>query len=380
MDFFDSSSAENGTFIINGGAVSSGNKAIITFNDNTMAANATFTNYGGTVDQAVGGFLAFSGQSSAGNATITNNAGSVSGALGSETFFFNTATAANATLIANGSVGQGGRIRFSSFLSGPPSGGTARIEVFGNGELDISGCDPGLTTGSLEGDGLVFLGANNLTLGTNDSSTLFSGVIQDGGFSGGTGGSLTKTGRGTLSLSGNNTYTGTTTVSHGTLVVTNTTGSATGTGAVNVTRGTLAGNGTVSGSVTVGTHRGGRAFLAPAAKMHGKATFTTLSTLTLNASSTYIYTARAQGTRAQTDEVVANGIVIEDATFQFELRAHGSLQTGTAFSLISNTAATPIVGAFNNLADGAIITAGGNNFQANYEGGDGNDLTLTVVP
>jgi len=31
------------------------------------------------------------------------------------------------------------------------------------------------------------------------------------------------------------------------------------------------------------------------------------------------------------------------------------------------------------LPDGGIITIGANNFQANYEGGDGNDLTLTVV-
>ena len=33
-----------------------------------------------------------------------------------------------------------------------------------------------------------------------------------------------------------------------------------------------------------------------------------------------------------------------------------------------------------NLPDGATITSGNNTFQANYEGGNGNDLTLTVVP
>ena len=37
-------------------------------------------------------------------------------------------------------------------------------------------------------------------------------------------------------------------------------------------------------------------------------------------------------------------------------------------------------GTFSNLADGAIVTVNGNNFQPSYEGGDGNDLTLTVVP
>jgi hypothetical protein len=49
-------------------------------------------------------------------------------------------------------------------------------------------------------------------------------------------------------------------------------------------------------------------------------------------------------------------------------------------AVISNTSATAIDGTCANLADGAILTAAGNNFQANYEVGDGNDLTLTVVP
>jgi hypothetical protein len=50
------------------------------------------------------------------------------------------------------------------------------------------------------------------------------------------------------------------------------------------------------------------------------------------------------------------------------------------FTVIDNTAATPIAGTFANLADGSTITIGSNTFQAGYEGGDGNDLTLTVVP
>ena len=48
--------------------------------------------------------------------------------------------------------------------------------------------------------------------------------------------------------------------------------------------------------------------------------------------------------------------------------------------MISNRSANPINGTFSNLADGAIVNVGGTNFQADYEGGDGNDLTLTVVP
>ena len=58
----------------------------------------------------------------------------------------------------------------------------------------------------------------------------------------------------------------------------------------------------------------------------------------------------------------------------------GRLNVGTTFTVISNTAATPIAGTFANLPDGSMITIKGNNLQASYEGGDGNDLTLTVVP
>jgi hypothetical protein len=56
------------------------------------------------------------------------------------------------------------------------------------------------------------------------------------------------------------------------------------------------------------------------------------------------------------------------------------LPPGTVLTVINNTAATPIAGTFANLADRSTFTSHGNTLQASYEGGDGNDLTLTVVP
>ena len=58
----------------------------------------------------------------------------------------------------------------------------------------------------------------------------------------------------------------------------------------------------------------------------------------------------------------------------------GVLTQGTVLTVISNTSANPISGTFSNLPDDGIVTINGNNFQASYSGGDGNDLTLTVVP
>ena len=48
--------------------------------------------------------------------------------------------------------------------------------------------------------------------------------------------------------------------------------------------------------------------------------------------------------------------------------------------MIDNTAATQIAGTFGNLPDGSVFMVGRNTFQASYSGGDGNDLTFTVVP
>ena len=342
------------------------------------AGSATIINQGGFGDTKNGTIL-FGQWTTADNAVITNNGGQGSAKLGgSLTFTGEAAAADNATLIANPGTngGGGGAIIFDS----TSLGGTARCELFGNGSLDISQHDaPGVTIGSLEGDGLVFLGARNLTLGSNNLSTVFSGVIQDGGAGGGAGGSLIKIGKGTLTLSGANTYTGGTTVSAGTLAISNTTGSGTGSGAVVVSGGTLAGNGTIAGAVTIGGDSLAPSFLSPGSRQ--QATLTIQGSLTFSISGTYNCSYKGRGRNVQFDQVVANGVIIQDAAgFNFPGTTQGNLPLGTVLTVISNTSSTPITGTFSNLPDGTIFAAAGGNFQANYEGGDGNDLTLTVVP
>jgi hypothetical protein len=79
------------------------------------------------------------------------------------------------------------------------------------------------------------------------------------------------------------------------------------------------------------------------------------------------------------DRVVAHGVTIQSgAQLFFGPIDTGTITVGTVFTVINNTAATQINGTFSNLPDGGTITVGSNTFQANYEGGDGNDLTLTV--
>jgi len=116
-------------------------------------------------------------------------------------------TYAGATLISAGTV----RARVADALSAASayevaSGATLRLD---NGKAQ--------TIGSLAGAGTVQLGtpqsgSSQLTFGGNNTSTTFSGVLAGNG-------QLIKTGTGTLTLSGSNTFTGAMTVSGGGLNV-----------------------------------------------------------------------------------------------------------------------------------------------------------------
>jgi autotransporter-associated beta strand protein len=402
ITFSDSSTADSGSFISKGGYIyfvgsstaGSGtftNKATIFLYETSTAGNAlfenngyidirdtasggkgTFINRGGSVSSDSGGLVVLGlygyGKSSAGSATIINNGGAVTNASGGSTLFYYFSTAANSTLIANGGV-NGGSPGSIQFLD-RSIGSAARVEVFGDGNLNINGHDsPGVTIGSLEGTGIVFLGSNRLSVGNKNQSTIFSGIIRDAG-------ALTKVGPGTLSLTGANNYTGGTIVEGGALLINNESGSGTGSGAVQVNAGRLGGRGTIAGSVTLGTGSGAGAILAPGKRVGKASALTMQGALTFNSDSTYNCGVKTR--QAITDKVVADGVIINGAQFLLTGSGDVAIPQGTVFTVIDNTAPTPIAGTFSNLPDGSTFTARGNTFRANYEGGDGNDLTLTA--
>ena len=217
LNFVGSSTAANATIanIFAGRTV---------FVDSSTAANAKIANIfaGGTV---------FLDSSTAGGSIITNDTAGY-------TEFHGTSTAGSATVTTN----SGGSTFFSDFSTG----GSATVATNGTGLFDISPLSSGgLMAGSIAGDGRYLLGSKSLTVGSNNQSTTVSGSIEDGGVVGGTGGSLVKTGTGTLVLSGVNSYTGRTTVNAGALSVNGSTASSVVT-VVNP-------GGTLGGSGTVGT-------------------------------------------------------------------------------------------------------------------------------
>jgi autotransporter-associated beta strand protein len=379
---------------------------IIQFTGSAIAGSGVvLTNNAGPVYQSFGKTY-FYDTSSAGNALLINNGGY----SGGHTSFFDTSTAAEATIIANGSDQYGGGISFGQTASsanarliangGVAYGGdisgfldanTTRIETHDNGALRTPyNFDP--QVGSIEGDGIIILAISyTLTVG-NDLSTTFSGVIEDDpvppivkkssvdrGIGRNPGGNVRKTGSGTLTLSGgSSTYTGGTVVKHGGLIVSNTTGSATGRGKVTVEEGTLGGGGKIAGPTTIGTDSGVGGFLEPGKGANNPTALTIKNTLTFKGNSTYIW--KLNTNRGKADNVIATGVTIETgAQFSFNTVANKKLTIGKVFTAISNRSANPISGTFANLADGSTVTVGVNNFQASYSGGDGNDLTLTVV-
>jgi len=164
----------------------------------------------------------------------------------------------------------------------------------------------------------------------------------------------------------------------GTLLINNTTGSGTGLGLVQVNGGILGGDGIIGGAVTVGTGQSSEAVIGPGGDNVVPGTLTIQKKLTPKSDASYRVLFNSD--TAAADKLIAGGLRIRGA--QIVLRDSGStvLAPGTVFTVIDNTAAIIISGNFSNLADGETVTVSSNIFQANYEGGDGNDLTLTVVP
>ncbi len=132
----------------------------------------------------------------------------------------------------------------------------------------------GMTAGSIEGAGSYVLGAKELTVGSNNLSTTVSGVIS------GPGGSLTKIGTGTLTLTNTETYTGATTVNGGTLVVD---GSIATSSLTTVNAGS-----TLSGSGTVGNTAIDGGTLAPGSTVSAFGPLTVAGNLSFTAASTYM--------------------------------------------------------------------------------------------
>lgn len=249
------------------------------------------------------------------------------------------------------------------------------------------------------GGKLVFGGNINLGSGasnymltvTGSSDTLISGNIVDGG-SGNS--ALVKTGDGTLTLTGNNLYSGGTTISGGVLIANSTSGnSSTGSGSVTVASGgTLrggsvgggTGGGALPGVITIqngGTLAPGDAVATGQLKVANNVTFESGSA----------FTTRIQGLNAGVEHdqlLLVAGNVALDGTFTATFSVFSPTITDRIY-VINNLGGGTLTGTFSNYTTSGSVVAnyGGFDWLIYYNAdsftGDlmgGNDVVLVPVP
>src|SRR3989441_14347 len=353
----------NGTGVANGGALR--NLA----NGNTWSGAITLGAGGARINSDAGTLMvsgAISGATQpltvggAGNTTISGVIGTTSGTLtknGTGTLILSAAnTYTGATTVSAGALRLG---------AANAVGSGSAVTVAAGATFDLNGFSDAI--GSLAGAGTVTSGAAGavtLTAGGNNSSTTFPGVVQDG-----TGTEArTKAGTGTLILSGANPYTGSTTVSGGTLLVNGSQGSS----PVSLNGGTLGGTGTVG--VITSTASGGT--VSPGQGGPG-----ILNSGNVNWSSgSPAFVVQLNGTTPGTgyDQLNVTGtVILGGATLSGT--AGFSPPPGTGFTVINNDGADPVTGTFAGLPEGSTVLLSGQTFQISYVGGTGNDVVLTLA-
>ena len=217
-------------------------------------------------------------------------------------------------------------------------------------QLDSNETIGALSGGGAAGGNVRLLANSTLTVGDASNRT-YAGIIS------GAGGSLIKTGSGIFTLTGANTYSGSTVVNAGTLWVN---GSIVGTTTVGA-GGTLGGIGSV-GDVTVN----GR--FAPGNSIG------TINTgnLTFNAGSIYEVEVDAAGNSDRTN--VTGTVSLGNAALNV-LAENGTYAAATDYLIIDNDGVDPVTGTFGNLTSNLAFL----DPSVSYAGGDGNDVILTMT-
>jgi len=209
-------------------------------------------------------------------------------------------------------------------------------------------------------------GSPVISIGAKNTNCTYGGYFQNSIC-------LEKVGTGTLTLTGKNTHTGTTTVKQGTLLLNNAS-SVYYASPIVVAAGTFGGTGYTSATVTIGTTTGDGAIFSPAGTST-IGTFTSSSSATMNGDATFQW--NVNGTDGSADKFLTNGIVLKTPKLLITNIGNYAFPLGTNMTLIDNTATTAVTGTFKDLPEMAQIKIGVSYaFRITYKGGTGNDVIL----
>jgi autotransporter-associated beta strand protein len=221
----------------------------------------------------------------------------------------------NSSSYTGGTTVTDGILRYGVVNALPTAGA---VTVLSGGLLDITSGGSSITIGSLAGSsatqgGVVFHGATSgaatLTIGGNNASTAFGGIIANAA---GSTLNLTKIGTGTLTLGGANQYNGTTTIEDGRLVVLSVSGGS----ALGSSQSLVFGGTTTSGILQLGDGTGAVSKTFTGISSQGSGTTSqivsgnaVMGTLTfdLAATSTFVGNIGGAGTNEANLNLVKNG-------------------------------------------------------------------------
>lgn len=215
------------------------------------------------------------------------------------------------------------------------------------------------TTGAVDGRGTIILGSGIFRAGADNHSSTFGGLIIGSG-------SVFKLGTGTWRLTGDNTYTGQTTVSAGTLQVdgdqhqspvnVNGTASLSGQGMI--------GNLQAFGSILPGTSPG----------------ILTCSNVSFAAQADFFVELNGSAPGTGYDQLNVRGTnQLGGSTLHLSVGAGFAPSEGDRLIIINNDGSEAIQGTFAGLPNGSLLTAGGLEFRILYSDILLNDVSLLVT-
>jgi autotransporter-associated beta strand protein len=252
------------------------------------------------------------------------------------------------------------------------TGITIASQAGSSGTLNIGRFGTNDTAGTITAPTIAF-GAGTGTINFNQTNafTLLSGISGNG--------SVNQLGAGTTILTGSNSYTGTTTISAGTLLANNTAGSAVGSSTVTVqSGGTLGGNGSIAGPVTIAS--GGK--LTPGSGGDGALSLSNGLTLQSGATTTFLINSAASFTSIN---ILGNSIAY-GGDLEFNILNYTPAD-GNIFTLFNMTGGATTSGAFSNVRAGGLNFVGNNGVWTASSGSHAYEfsqatgqLSVTVVP
>jgi fibronectin-binding autotransporter adhesin len=392
------------------------------------------------------------------NVVLTGGANALnySATAGTNTINNNIAFASNAptiSCIAGGNLIVGGTLDNGGLLLTLASAGTTTLNgvISNTGDLASTGTGTAILSVNNTYTGATTISAGTLQVGNNGTTgSLGTGAITDNGTLAfkrtnaltvataisGTG-NVTQAGSGTLTLTAANSYSGTTTISAGTLQVGNNgitgtlgtgaisdnaslvfnrsdaitiatviggtgnvsqagsgtltlTAAETYTGTTTVSAGVLVFNGslpagagltTVNSGATLGGSGTLRALtvanggiLAP-----GVAGIATINSGNLTLSAGAQYNVDINSATSDQDNVTGT-VNISGSTININTLAGFAPTAGAVLTVINNDAADAVTGTFTGMPEGSLLLTNGYGFQISYVGGTGNDVVLKHVP